>query len=425
MEYKSETEKVNKNTGELYYIINFIYQKLSFTFTTDSNRRAKKLFISGSFHYFFNKGLHNANDFYFIDFIEVVNELKEKFNIKPEESVLRSLEYGVNISIPKYETRLILQNIFYHQRKKFVEPINKPYKQAGNPKQNDFIVKVYDKGFQYPKYTNGDLLRFEIKYMRMRELNKIDIIYLSDLLLIKNHFKLRKILLQRFREILFYDYTISTKYLTKSEQKNILNYSNINFWENILLKIHKKVLSYDNFDYHKKRLKKIIQNYSENIQINLIQIIDRKTIALLNMKRFSVDICQKAYTIYTTINNEKCTPYTHLYIGWKNNPIYNKKLEGLKHQNSRICLITGIDISMQRDDSSLLSHTGLYYLHINNKKLFEEIKRKHLTKKWLGSSFSIQIREMAHNIRDSIRTQRNKQKRLYPPYQEQLFNINI
>jgi hypothetical protein len=55
---------------------------------------------------------------------------------------------------------------------------------------------------------------------------------------------------------------------------------------------------------------------------------------------------------------------------------------------------------MQKDSSILLSNTGLRYYYKYDKKLFEQIKRRYLTERWLISNFETQIKEIAHNVRN-------------------------
>ena len=73
----------------------------------------------------------------------------------------------------------------------------------------------------------------------------------------------------------------------------------------------------------------------------------------------------------------------------------------------------------------MLSHTGLKHLYKTNKSKYIEIKNRHLTSNWFGASFDIEIREISHNIRDTMRNRRDKQYRLYPINQLQLFQVNL
>ena len=78
---------------------------------------------------------------------------------------------------------------------------------------------------------------------------------------------------------------------------------------------------------------------------------------------------------------------------------------------------------MQKKDIFLLSHTGLNYYYKTDRKVFEEITTNHLTEIWKDCDYKTQIKEIAHNIRDTYRGQRAKQKRLYYDNQHLLFQI--
>jgi hypothetical protein len=89
----------------------------------------------------------------------------------------------------------------------------------------------------------------------------------------------------------------------------------------------------------------------------------------------------------------------------------------LNSSNSPVCRITNINISMQKNDSILLSHTGLKYYYKTDKKVFEQIRRQYLSEVWFKSDFEKQIKEIAHNIRNTKSNQSIKQKRIYKPEQ--------
>jgi hypothetical protein len=86
------------------------------------------------------------------------------------------------------------------------------------------------------------------------------------------------------------------------------------------------------------------------------------------------------------------------------------KREALETKTT-LCQVTGFNISMQKDSSILISHTGLKYYYKTDRKVFEQIKRTYLTKQWIESDFETQIKEITHNIRTIKSIQNNKQKR--------------
>lgn len=89
---------------------------------------------------------------------------------------------------------------------------------------------------------------------------------------------------------------------------------------------------------------------------------------------------------------------------------------------SKLCSITSYDISMQKDNSKILSHSGLNYYKRNHYHIFKEIERKYLSTIWINSDEQTKIREIAHNIRNSCSNQKIKQERLYIPIQYNLLN---
>ena len=78
---------------------------------------------------------------------------------------------------------------------------------------------------------------------------------------------------------------------------------------------------------------------------------------------------------------------------------------------------------MQRDNSILLSHTGLKYYHDTNIMIFKQIKKEYLSKVWYNSDFQTQIKEIAHNIRNTRSNQSIKQTRIYKPEQLNILSI--
>ena len=92
---------------------------------------------------------------------------------------------------------------------------------------------------------------------------------------------------------------------------------------------------------------------------------------------------------------------------------YTTKTATSSTQPFKHCQLTNIDISMQRAESLYLSHTGLWSLLTNDVNLFDEVRRKHLSSKWDDSDITIQIREIAHNIRTKYNDKIKKKRKKY------------
>ena len=406
---------VNINTGEIqnksknrqqYY--NAFYRSLEFRIYESGS-----VYVSGSLHKYWNKGEHNYNDFDIKAVNEVLQDIQRKFNIKPEQLLLKQLEIGVNF-IPPYPTKDLLQYCFLHSTTPFVCKYNSDEGKYIQAEHYQYIIKIYDKarhyrgkGFEVP---HPEIMRFEIKYKKLEKLKRLNIYTVADLMNygLKNFVQ---ILVNEWEKVLFYDFTINHK------SKSLLNYKNPIYWSELKTR-------HSAFNKHKSKLKKFTINYSDKIQQQIANCIREKGI-YLTQKGAQID--QENRTNRTPLKkaiNSEYSEYKKIYKGTQIDTLYIRSiLIPLTNKNQKICAITGINISMQKDDSFLLSHTGLKYYYKTDKKIFNEVKRKYLSDEWVNSDFQIQIREIAHNIRNKFNNLKLKQRRLYPENQQILFNL--
>lgn len=335
--------------------------------------------LSGSFHKYWNSGAHNYNDFNFEAFLYVLNDLKEKFNITPEKCILKCLEIGINI-IPPIPTNHFLDYCFLHKTKPFEYQKNSDEGKYKQVQHSQYIIKIYNKALHYKKDFDikTEILRFEIKYTKMQKLNERGIYNLQDLSNYGLH-NFKDEVLNEFNNILFYDNTIQSKYCS------ISNYKNPIYWNELISNKRN-----DLFNYHRNHLRKLTSTTSEKIQFQTSEIMSKK-IDFLNANTTQID----PLTI-----RSKCVVL--------HNEITTKNI---------LCKVTGLNISMQKNDSILLSHTGLKYYFKTDRKVFEQIKRQYLSKRWIKSDIDKQIKEIAHNIRNAKGTQKTKQIRIYPNQQ--------
>ena len=255
------------------------------------------------------------------------------------------------------------------------------------------------------------VLRVELKITRMEEINcefdkkgKLNKDYVGIRTFAdvneRTYKKAKEVLLKRFDEVMYYDYTINKKNLSKTELVNIKDFARPNYWINDLD---------SNRRYRpKKSLKSLIKNNSNNLHQQIRTNMIEKCV--INNPLFESSKC--------VINN----PLTILLSTTPKDPtnsgkIYSKK----KEVKSSICKITGLNISMQKQ-SILLSHTGLKHYYKNDKPTFEQIKNKYLSSQWNKSDLQTQIKEIAHNIRNTISNQKIKQQRIYNPAQLNILN---
>ncbi len=340
--------------------------------------------LSGSLHKYWNKGAQNYNDFNYEAFLYVLNDLKHKFNIVPEQCILKCLEIGINI-VPPIPTNQFLDYCFLHKTKPFEYQKNSDEGKYKQVQHSQYIIKIYNKALHYKKNFDikTEIMRFEIKYTKMQKLNERGIFTLQDLANYGLH-NFKDEVLNEFNNILFYDNTIQSK------SCSISNYKNPLYWIELLSNKRN-----DLFNYHRKHLSKLTAQSSQKIQFQTSEIMSKK-IDFLNINTTQIDpliIVSKRVVLHNQITSKNI-----------------------------LCKVTGLNISMQKNDSILLSHTGLKYYYKTDRKVFEQIKRQYLSKQWIKSDIDKQIKEIAHNIRNAKGTQKTKQIRIYQPQQVNLLS---
>lgn len=353
--------------------------------------------ITGSIHYYFNNGLHNANDFTVQDCINTIIELKNILDLDLKKCRIVNLEFGVNI-IPPLSTKDLITSLKYHERNEFrYYPSLKYAKQSSSfNKDNQVnqykIIKAYAKGLQRFKgydHPEANLFRFEVKSKRSKYYNKFGIVTLHDLLNKNVYNRLSDELIKEWSNVLVLD-----KITAFSNQNKVSKYLSSDFWENTL-QGHR-----NSFTHHKKRYHQLIESNPENIYNSIRKLIIDKVHQL-----------KKYCAISPTIEGIQIVQF-HKYIRGE----YAQLLT-----NERKCIVTGLNIDMQKDESHLLSHTGLKYYYDNDLETFEKIKNRFLSDRWRHDDFQLQIKEMAHNIRNRMNNLKLKQNRLYPSGQCHLF----
>jgi hypothetical protein len=216
-----------------------------------------RLEVSGSIHYFYNDGLHNADDFYIEDCISALVQIKNIFNIDLNKCQLINLEYGVNINPIINVTDLII-NLIYHEKRQFTRPTTHfSFKLAGNEAYKQ--IKAYDKGVQFPQQCENTF-RFEVRSRQSKFINSLGLFTLQDLTNIENYNMIIASLLKEWDNVLLFDLSkdIDTKFF------------NTNFWEDIL-----KNGSRNKFNNQKKLYYKKLG--ADNLQTNIRKIIERRT----------------------------------------------------------------------------------------------------------------------------------------------------
>lgn len=353
---------INRNTGEIISTNSkgqpctphqyAYYKGLSFKVYDSSS-----VYVAGSLHKYFNDGLHNYNEFTLTDINNALKDLKNRFNLDFKNSILRGLEIGLNIE-PPIESNAVLEYAFLHKTKPFEYKYNSDEGKYKQCQHSQYIIKLYNKALHYSKQgydITKEILRFEIKYQKMEKLNKRGIYTLYDL--INKGLAIHKLdLLKEWDNILFYDVTINTNH------KRIKDFNNPIYWSSLI--DNQKT---ETFKKHRQQLRQLNLNSEGNYHHKIKELLNTKFDELSSINTRIDPLCIRSIKV---------------------------------KDESKVCLITGFNISMQKEESKLLSHTGIkYYKKYDNKK-YLYLEQNNLSVKWWNESSEIKIREIAHNIRN-------------------------
>ena len=324
-----------------------------------------RVIIQGSLHKYWNSGAHNFNDFNIVEVSRTIAHFISLFKIDPTHALINQLEIGININPPQHP-KTILHGLFEHLKQPFEKTHTRTEGNYYQARHNNFILKTYDKGKQYRKAWNikEELLRFEIKYYRT-QLKRMGINTLQDL----KEFPFMAFveeLVSRWNECLFFDFSM------KLDSTNKIEYSNPNYWIQL-----RKNLSRAGFKKHRDKLRLMNQNEAGDIQNKIAEIIQQKALEL-------------------TIGGKRINDISI---------VSNRKPNEVK-----CCLVTKLNIGMQRIESLLLSHTGIRYYKRYNYCVYLELELKFLTKRFINADSETRIRELAHQIRNTYYNSRHRIK---------------
>lgn len=371
--------------------------------------------ISISPHYHYNNYLHNGNDFPPQICIKTVAEMLQYFAIKMDEmDALKvvNIEFGLNL-IPETDIKNLINGIIYSKKTAFIIPKteNQYFKITDATKYKQ--IKAYAKGLQFaefPQYgIDPNTFRFEIKSKQTKNISKYGINRVSDLLKIETYQRLGQELLNEWENVLI---TIQNRdYSTlKSEDVAFVSRADkMDFWTGLVADTNRNKFA----RYKEKYYKILTGNNNLHTQIKG-QFIDK--LLFWSSGAYS--------TQKTPIKSGK----------GQNAQTYLKEINvefAPLHQNIRVCLVTGLDISMQKKTSKYLCSAGLKYYKENDPATFEELTEKYLSPKNSGASLKDQIYYIAHNIRNhktnpnhNPRNSRERFEKRHYPKQQLQFNFN-
>ena len=216
----------NRMTGEMEE-----YPKIGSYQNMEVRLLKNNSFIKGTLHKLFNNlngvGNQNYSDFSYCEFLQVKEELCEDLYIKPKETSITNLEFGLNINLP-FNPDVFLDNMLlmsdFRAANVNDSTAKKNYREF---KRSDYSFKIYNKSKQYKIKEN--VLRVELKITRKRKLHDLNIYTLEGLDQIETFKALFKMLMERFDKLLIIDLVAVVKVLDNDQMNALKNYINAHY----------------------------------------------------------------------------------------------------------------------------------------------------------------------------------------------------
>jgi hypothetical protein len=338
--------------------------------------------INTSPHYHFNNYLHNGNDFTPSNAIESVIDILTYLRIKQREyNELKvvNIEFGLNI-VPETDIKNLINGLYFYKKTPF-KIGNFPYfkkTDATSYKQ----IKAYAKGLQFlesPQYgIHSNTFRFEVKTKQSKNIRKYGINTATDLLNLETYNQLGQTLLDEWKNTLLTNQTSDLSNLKPDEVQFIINAKNFDFWNDMIQPKYR-----NKFGRYKDKYYSILKTKNNLHHLIKLKIIDK----LINLQ--------------SGANSTQKTP-----INWGKVQILKttSQLINLEsappHQNNSVCLVTKLDISMQRKGSKYLCLVGLKYYKENEPEIYKILEEKYLTEDKKNTDMKTQFYYLAHCIRN-------------------------
>ncbi|EKT4553153.1 hypothetical protein JE945_002336 [Flavobacterium psychrophilum] len=176
----------------------------------------------------------NYNDFGYSELCAITDYLKDNV-IDVMETKLTQLEYGFNINVPRSAESIIKETVLMHNLKRHTAL--RKFDGKGlllEFEYDNFIIKIYDKAKQYSLDENK--LRFEIKFKKAIEFNKLGVYNLTDLKNKEILGNLFKYLMKRLNELIIVDNYSENLEIEKTDIDKLNAYSSFMFWETMTRK---------------------------------------------------------------------------------------------------------------------------------------------------------------------------------------------
>lgn len=328
--------------------------------------------IRGSIHKFFNDGKNNATRFTYSNLVQAVEMLKP-FGVDPKTAKIKSFEFGLNINLKptQLEPKVFIGSIMYCRNTGKKDMMITQKKGFGSSYiTNDVVYKFYDKSLQSGLQDKVNLLRYELRFSRMRAVKLFGISVLYDLLILN---KLHQIFIDRYiktlNETIFLEWEQikSTRKLPVRYKEKFKNLRNPNWWMN-------EIKDRKERNRNKVLLEKIIDNYAKRDVKKILKALILQEYEAVTRTKIE-DVCTVIDVIEETKSPElaharKKGTFAHRIVGG-NRP---QRSEGT--QKKKYCLTCGKEITNQRKDSKYCSDNRKCRDKAYNLKISESRKKE-------------------------------------------------
>jgi hypothetical protein len=308
---------------------------------TKTGKRTKiyRLNIYGSLH----KNHHGGSNYKPFRYWQVINEIRQlclKLNLDPKKVKIEYLEIGLNLPV-WFKPFDFLEDYLLCYQFHFLSQWDEDEKGKTigyhwSKKGADRWIKIYDKGLQFN--LNENLLRFEIKVKKMRDLQKYGIKTLADLTDQIKVKQLLSVLEKAWSDVLIYDIDEIPPSITMSQKRFLENCSSKDNWH----KWNKE--SNQKFRDAKRRFKLLSEKHGSGTHAKILELIRSEW-----KKRFEFS------TDFTEYKNTNLTSDPTDFTNTVKGDIREPSL--LQSEVKRFCQSCGKDISNQKRGSKFCSET--------------------------------------------------------------------
>ncbi len=340
--------------------------------------------INVSPHYHFNQYQHNGNDFTPEHSIKTIIDILTYLRIELQEyKCLKvvNIEFGLNI-IPEIDIKSLIDGLYFCKKTPFKTGAFPYFKKTDATSYKQ--IKAYAKGLQFlefPQYgIHPNTFRFEVKSKQAKNIEKYGIWNANDLTKLDIYKTLTQTILDEWVNVLLINQTPDFSNLKPDDVQFIQNANKIDFWSDLMMEKHRNTFSLNKGKYYNT-----LQRNNNLHNLIKLQIID---------KLFSFSKCANS-TQRNPINTRK--------------DVFKKtssQLINLEYAHFNKCLVTKLDISMQRKGSKFLCFGGLKYYKEFEPNIYKDLEKRFLSEKMKVRDTDSQIYYIAHNIRN-IKTNPN------------------